>query len=40
VTGLVGARYAEVTSGLAEKDEIVLYPGNDLAEGARVVARR
>jgi HlyD family secretion protein len=37
--GLMGARFAEVAKGLAEKDEIVLYPGNDLAEGTRVVAR-
>lgn len=37
--GLMGARFAEVSKGLAEKDEIVLYPGNDLAEGTRVVAR-
>ena len=35
----MGARFAEVSKGLAEKDEIVLYPGNDLAEGTRVVAR-
>ena len=38
--GLRGAREAEITAGLAEKDEIVLYPGNDLAEGARVKPRK
>ena len=38
--GLLGARYAEIVAGLAEKDEVVLYPGNDLVQGARVVARR
>jgi HlyD family secretion protein len=38
--GLRGAREAEITAGLAEKDEIVLYPGNDLSEGARVRPRR
>lgn len=34
--GLRGAREAQVLSGLAEGEEVVLYPGNDLAEGARV----
>ena len=38
--GLRGARNAEVLSGLADKDEIVLYPGNELAEGARVQPRK
>ena len=38
--GLRGARDAEVLSGLADKDEIVLYPGNELAEGARVQPRK
>jgi HlyD family secretion protein len=37
--GLRGARDAEVVAGLAEKDEVILYPGNDLSEGARVAAR-
>ena len=38
--GLLGAREAEIVAGLAQGDEVVLYPGNDLAEGARVKARR
>ncbi|HEX4943216.1 MAG TPA: efflux RND transporter periplasmic adaptor subunit [Usitatibacteraceae bacterium] len=38
--GLRGAREAEIVAGLAENDEVVLYPGNDLIEGARVVARK
>jgi HlyD family secretion protein len=38
--GLRGAREAEVIAGLSEKEEIILYPGNELAEGARVTARR
>ena len=37
--GLRGARDAEVLAGLAEKDKIILYPGNELADKARVVAR-
>lgn len=37
--GLRGTREAEVLSGLAERDVVILYPGNDLAEGSRVVAR-
>ncbi len=39
-TGLRGPREAQVLSGLAEGDEVVLYPGNELSEGARVRARR
>ncbi len=38
--GLRGARDAEITGGLAEGDEVVLYPGNDLSEGARVAPHR
>ncbi len=38
--GLRGARDAEVVAGLSENEEVVLYPGNELVEGARVVARR
>jgi HlyD family secretion protein len=38
--GLRGTRFAEVAAGLAENDEVVLYPGNELAEGARVRARK
>ena len=38
--GLRGAREAEVIAGLAERDEVVLYPGNNLGEGDRVVSRR
>jgi HlyD family secretion protein len=38
--GLRGARNAEVVAGLSEKEEVVLYPGNELEEGARVVARK
>ncbi len=37
--GLRGSREAEILAGLAEDDVVVLYPGNDLAEGARVAAR-
>ena len=37
--GLLGAREAEIAGGLAERDVVVLYPGNDLAEGARVSTR-
>ncbi len=37
--GLRGAREAEVLSGLAERDVVVLYPGNDLADGARIAPR-
>lgn len=33
--GLRGSRYAEVAAGLAENDEVVLRPGNDLSEGGR-----
>ena len=39
-TGLRGARDVEIASGLAEGAQVVLYPGNDLAEGARVAPRR
>ncbi len=38
--GLRGARDAEIAGGLAEGDEVVLYPGNDLSEGARVAPHR
>jgi len=38
--GLRGARDVEVVAGLSEGAQVVLYPGNDLAEGARVVPRR
>ena len=38
--GLRGARDVEIVSGLAAGAEVVLYPGNDLAEGARVKPRR
>ena len=38
--GLRGSRNAEIVAGLAENDEVVLYPGNDLAGGGRVVARK
>jgi HlyD family secretion protein len=38
--GLRGARDAEVLAGLAEKDVLILYPGNELADGVRVVARQ
>ena len=34
--GLRGAREVEVAGGLAEGDEVVLYPGNELAEGRRI----
>jgi HlyD family secretion protein len=37
--GLRGAREAEIVAGLSEKEEVVLYPGNDLADGARVRPR-
>ncbi len=38
--GLRGARDAEIVAGLAERDEVVLYPGNDLADGTRIAPRR
>lgn len=38
--GLRGARDAEVVAGLSERQEVVLYPGNELAEGVRAVARK
>ncbi|MCW5592721.1 MAG: efflux RND transporter periplasmic adaptor subunit [Burkholderiales bacterium] len=38
--GLRGARNAEIVAGLSEKEEVVLYPGNELSDGARVVARK
>jgi HlyD family secretion protein len=38
--GLRGSRNAEIVAGLSEKEEVVLYPGNELEEGARVVARK
>lgn len=38
--GLRGARDAEVVAGLSGKEEVVLYPGNELAEGVRAVARK
>ena len=37
--GLRGARDAEVIAGLSDKEEVVLYPGNDLSDGARVQPR-
>jgi HlyD family secretion protein len=37
--GLRGARDAEVVGGLSAGEEVVLYPGNDLADGARVKPR-
>jgi HlyD family secretion protein len=37
--GLRGARDAEIIAGLSDKEEVVLYPGNDLADGARVHPR-
>mgnify|MGYP001208012393 FL=1 len=37
--GLRGARNAEVVAGLSEGEVVVLYPGNELAEGARVRPR-
>ena len=38
--GLRGAREAEIAAGLSESDEVVLYPGNELTDGARVAARK
>ena len=38
--GLRGARNAEVVAGLSEGEIVVLYPGNELAEGARVRPRQ
>ena len=38
--GLRGSRDVEIVSGLAEGEPVVLYPGNDLSEGARVAPRR
>lgn len=38
--GLRGARDAEVVAGLSEGETVVLYPGNELAEGARVRPRQ
>ena len=38
--GLRGARNAEIVAGLSEKEEVVLYPGNELSDGARVVSRK
>ena len=38
--GLRGSRDVEIVSGLAEGARVVLYPGNDLSEGARVAPRR
>ena len=37
--GLRGARDAEIIAGLSDKEEVVLYPGNDLSDGARVRPR-
>ncbi|PWB67514.1 MAG: efflux transporter periplasmic adaptor subunit, partial [Betaproteobacteria bacterium] len=38
--GLRGARNAEIVAGLSEKEEVVLYPGNELSDGARVLPRK
>ena len=38
--GLRGARNAEVIAGLSEGEVVVLYPGNELAEGVRVRPRQ
>lgn len=38
--GLRGARDAEIIAGLSENEQVVLYPGNELSEGLRVVARK
>jgi HlyD family secretion protein len=38
--GLRGSREAEIVAGLSQGEEVVLYPGNDLADGSRVSARR
>jgi len=37
--GLRGAREAEIVAGLSEKEEVILYPGNDLADRTRVKRR-
>ncbi len=37
--GLRGSRDVEVVAGLSEGERVVLYPGNDLAEGLRVKPR-
>ena len=37
--GRRGEDHAEVLSGAAEGDIVVLYPGDSLAAGARAVAR-
>ncbi len=37
--GLFGPREAEIVAGLAERERVVLYPGNDLADGGRVSVR-
>jgi HlyD family secretion protein len=37
--GLRGNERAEVLNGLAAGESVIVYPGNDLAEGARVRAR-
>ena len=37
--GHSNGRYAEVLDGLAEGDSVILYPGDRIADGVRILSR-
>jgi HlyD family secretion protein len=37
--GYKNDRYAEITKGLSEKDQIIIHPGNNISDGSSIEKR-